>query len=424
MEDCDSLKNENLKLKKQLRAYEELALTDNISGLPNKIVLLKKLEKNTNFSSMMFSIDNFETIGETFGMNFSNAIVKEVSKLLKKFLANNIYLYRLYTGDFVFLIEGEHNGQAEDIAQGIKSFFDIYPIESNDIEIKVTFSIGICHCNKDVLLKNSRIAMNEARSLGSNRYHYYSKDDSYILNQEKNIYWMNKIHDALANGKIVPYFQAIRDNKTGKIFKYECLVRILEDGKVITPWYFNEAVQMTGLMTNLTKTMIDKSFRVFSNREEDFSINITQEDLKEEYLQNFLKHKCEKYGIDTKRVTLEILEDVEESAAQTVYAQLTGLKEDGFKISIDDFGAQNSNFSRLLQMPVDYIKIDGQFIKNLETSIQSRHITEAIHSFAHKIGAKSIAEFVHNDKVLKIIKEIGIDYSQGYLISEPKSKPL
>jgi len=424
MEDYDSLKIENLQLKKQLRAYEELALTDSISGLPNKNVLLEKLEQESTLSAMMLSIDNFETIGETFGMKFSDSVVREVAKLLNNFLADNVYLYRVDSGEFVFVIDGEHNYQAEDIAQGIKSFFDIYPIEHDDIEIKVTFSIGICNCEKDVMLKNSRIAMNEARSLGSNRYHYFSKDDSYILNQEKNIYWMNKIHNALMNGNIVPYFQAIRDNKTGKIYKYECLVRILEDGKVITPWYFNEAVQMTGLMTNLTKTMIDKSFRIFSNREEEFSINITQEDLKEEYLQSFLKHKCERYAIDAKRVTLEILEDVEESAAQTVYTQLTSLKEDGFKISIDDFGAQNSNFSRLLQMPVDYIKIDGQFIKNLETSIQSRHITEAIHSFAHKIGAKSIAEFVHNDEVLKIIEEIGIDYSQGYLISEPKDRPL
>ena len=424
MEDYDNLKIENFQLKKQLHAYEELALTDNISGLPNKIVLLEKLEQNSILSAMMLAIDNYETIGETFGMKFLDTVVRKVAKLLNNFLANNIYLYRIDSGEFVFLIEGEHNEQAEDIAQGIKSFFDIYPIEHDDIEIKVTFSIGICHCEKDVMLKNSRIAMNEARSLGSNRYHYFSKNDSYILNQEKNIYWMNKIHNALANGNIVPYFQAIRDNKTGKISKYECLVRILENGKVITPWYFNEAVQMTGLMTNLTKTMIDKSFRIFSNRKEEFSINITQEDLKEEYLQSFLKHKCERYAIDAKRITLEILEDVEESAAQTVYAQLTGLKEEGFKISIDDFGAQSSNFSRLLQMPVDYIKIDGQFIKNIETSMQSRHITETINSFAHKIGAKSIAEFVHNDEVQKIITEIGIDYSQGYLISEPKAKPL
>ena len=424
MEDYNSLKLENLQLKKQLRTYEELALKDSVSGLPNKNVFLEKLEEDVTFSAMMLSIDNFETIGETFGMKFSDSVVREISKLLNNFLSDNIYLYRLNSGEFVFLIEGKYNGRAEDIAQGIKSFFDIYPIEYDEIEIKVTFSIGICYCEKNVLLKNSRIAMNEARALGSNRYHYFSKDDSYIVNQEKNIYWMNKIHDALMSGNIVPFFQAIRDNVTGEIYKYECLVRILEGDKVITPWYFNDAVQMTGLMTNLTKTMIDKSFKVFSNRSEEFSINITQEDLKEAYLKSFLTHKCERYSIAPTRVTLEILEDIEESAAQTVYSQLTILKELGFQISIDDFGAQNSNFSRLLQMPVDYIKIDGQFIKNIETSIQSRHITEAIHSFAHKIGAKSIAEFVHNDEVLKIVKEIGIDYSQGYLISEPKSKPL
>jgi len=424
MKDYDSLKIENLQLKKQLQVYEELALTDSISGLSNKNVLLEKLEQDDIHSAMMLSIDNFETIRETFGMKFSDFVIREVAKLLNNILADNVYLYRIDSGEFVFLIEGEYSEQAEDIAQAIKSFFDIYPIAHDDIEIKVTFSIGICNCDKDVMLKNSRMAMNEARSLGSNRYHYFSKNDGYILNQEKNIYWMNKIHDALANGNIVPYFQAIVDNKTGKIYKYECLVRILENEQVITPWYFNEAVQLTGLMTNLTKTMIDKSFIIFSNRGEEFSINITQEDLKEGYLQNFLKHKCEKYAIDAKRVTLEILEDVDESTSHTVYAQLSYLKEDGFKIAVDDFGAQSSNFSRLLQMPVDYIKIDGQFIKNLETSMQSRHIIEAIHLFAHKIGAKSIAEFVHNDEILKIVKEIGIDYSQGYLISEPKDKPL
>ena len=424
MKDCAEVEVENILLKEKVQLFEELARTESISGLANKIVLEEKIAEKGTLSVMMFSIDNFDAIAEVFGMKFSDFVVNKVSKLLNKFLANNIYLYRLNTGEFVFLIEDEHDKQSETVAQGIKSFFDIYPIEHDSIEIKVTFSIGICYCEREYLLRNSRLAMNEAKKLGSNRYHFFSKDDSSTKTQEKNIYWMHKIHDALLDGNIVPFFQAIQDNKTGKIYKYECLVRILENGEIITPWYFNDAVQMAGLVTNLTKTMIDKSFKMFKNRTEEFSINITQGDLKEAYLESFLIHKCDKYKISPKRVTLELLENIDESQEEIIFIQLNSLKEKGFKISIDDFGAENSNFSRLLKINADYIKIDGQFIKNIDTSEQSRHIVEAIHSFAKKIGAKTIAEFVHNEEVLKSIKEIGIDYSQGYLISEPIDKPL
>jgi len=425
MQNCTSLEQENLDLKEKLRVHEELLRTDTISGLPNRVVLEEKITSDKTYSVMMLTIDNFDTIDYAFGRLFAENTIKQASKLLKRVLLNNIELFRLASGEFVILTDQPNIIEEKKIAQSIKSFFDIYSIEFEDIEIKISFSIGIYSGKSEDLLKNSRVAMIEAISMGANRYRFFQKNGQLADEREQNIYWIHKIRDALMEDTITPYFQPIRDNRSGEIYKYECLVRIVEHNKVITPWYFTDAAKMTGLLTNLTKVMIDKSFNVFKNRTEEFSINITQDDLKSGYLKEFLMHKCHRYAIEPSRVTLEILEDIEGNQdSETIFLQLVELREDGFKVAIDDFGSEGSNFSRVLQMKADYIKIDGQFIKDIESSEDSRHIVEAINAFAKKIGVKTVAEFVHNENVLNIIKDIGIDYAQGYFISEPMDKPL
>ncbi len=152
-----------------------------------------------------------------------------------------------------------------------------------------------------------------------------------------------------------------------------------------------------------------------------FSINIADYDLREGFLIPFLEQKISRYGINPQNVILEILESISVQDTKEAIEQIGELKKMGFRLAIDDFGTESSNFSRLLDLDVDFIKVDGSFIKRLDSDKNSQKITESIVSFAKSIGAEVIAEFVHSKEVYEKVKEYGIDYAQGYYIGEPKA---
>jgi EAL domain-containing protein (putative c-di-GMP-specific phosphodiesterase class I) len=154
-----------------------------------------------------------------------------------------------------------------------------------------------------------------------------------------------------------------------------------------------------------------------------FSINITEDDLSRNYLKHFLSKKIRQYKIDPKRVILEILEGVSASAKDSQVDQLNSLKSKGFSIAIDDFGTEYSNFERILDMDIDFLKIDARYIKDIDVNQKSYEITKAIAFFAKNANIPCIAEFVHSEAVQKIIDELDIDYSQGYYLSEPTTTP-
>lgn len=185
-----------------------------------------------------------------------------------------------------------------------------------------------------------------------------------------------------------------------------------------------EASRLTGTLSLVTKTVIEQSFKKFSDSEYEFSINITSTDLYLDYLEEHLLKCVKKYSIRPSKVSLEMLEDISTINTPEILEQLNSLRYHGFKISIDDFGAQSSNFSRLLEFSPDYLKIDGSFVKNILNDKKSLIIVEAVVLLCKKSNIKIIAEFVHSKEVQEKIEELGIDYSQGYYFGEPKADLL
>ena len=218
------------------------------------------------------------------------------------------------------------------------------------------------------------------------------------------------------------YFQAIKNTKTKKIDKYEVLARIIDGDQIVMPAQFLKPLALSGMLSFFTKKVIDLAFAYIQDKDVKITINITGEDFKENYLVDYLQEKSKEYKISSSRVVLEILESVSTISEEIVLKQLLELKKLGYKIAIDDFGTENSNFSRLLTLKVDYIKIDGSFIKNLDTDINAQEIVKAIVLFAHNIGCKVIAEFVHNEIIYDKITEFDIDLAQGYYVSKPKGE--
>jgi EAL domain-containing protein (putative c-di-GMP-specific phosphodiesterase class I) len=151
-----------------------------------------------------------------------------------------------------------------------------------------------------------------------------------------------------------------------------------------------------------------------------FSINTSFEDFEEANLLNDIDHMIKDFGVNTENIIIEILETGQYKDEDYAIDTINKLKQFGFKIAIDDFGTGNSNFGHLMLMKVDFIKIDGQFVKNIATDEQSQKITKTINEFAHMTGAESVAEFVCDESVYKKVCSLGVDYVQGYYICEPK----
>ncbi len=237
---------------------------------------------------------------------------------------------------------------------------------------------------------------------------------------QNNINWINKIKDALNEDRIVAFFQPIIENKSDKIHKYEALVRMKDvDGKIVSPYFFLDIAKQAKLYTKITKVMFEKTFATFREKPEyEFSINITEADIIDEEIAKFIIQKIQDFPYP-KNIVLEITESEEIKDYKKVNIFISKAKKLGAKIAIDDFGSGYSNFEHIIKMDADFIKIDGSLIKNIQTDQESRIITEAIIAFSKKLGSKTIVEFVHNQSVQNIVKEIGADYSQGFHLGEP-----
>lgn len=397
---------------------------DHLTGLYNHFAFLQKVKENTHSSVLLLNIDHFSNINDAYGFEIGDEVLIHISEYLKIITPFEFTLYRLESDEFLMLSEDRvENQKLIELAESIISFFTQSEVSLDDgIDLKISFSIGITVGYGMDTLNQAKIAIKELREHRRGYYKLYDSRSEYLHKQNDNIYWIHRIRDAVNNDNLTPYFQPLINNKTKKIEKYECLARIEEDGEVISPALFMKAAELTGTLHFITKSVIEQSFKVFSSTDFEFSINITSDDLYLDYLEDFLLKYSKKYSIEPSRVVLEILEDITSLNEFNILTQLNSLREHGFKIAIDDFGSESSNFSRLVEFSPDYLKIDGSFIKNIVTDKKSQIITEAIVLICKKSNIKVIAEYVHNREVLDKINELGIEYSQGYYFSAPKKE--
>ncbi|WP_164967617.1 EAL domain-containing protein [Arcobacter sp. CECT 8985] len=232
---------------------------------------------------------------------------------------------------------------------------------------------------------------------------------------------LQMVKDALENkdSYFESFFQGIVDNQTQKIVKYESLVRLNRNNEILSPYHFLELSKKTGYYINITKETIRSSFNALSTTNKDISINISASDITNSEIKSMLLKLISKEEFKG-RVTFELLEDENINDINIVknFISLSKLIGD-VKIAIDDFGSGYSNFERLLEFQPDFLKIDGSLIKNIMTNPFSQNLVESIVLFAKKQNIKLIAEFVENEQIYNKVKNLGIDYSQGYYFHKP-----
>lgn len=408
-------------VEEKTKTIEKLYTYDTLTGCLTRKKMEKELDNGKVHTLSLINIDNFDIINSTYGYRIGDGFLREFAQFLSENISDDKTLYRVGGDEFALIGEDDCAEKCEELFADLNQKIANKTFSFNEISLQITFTAGIVVGDDDILLK-AHAAIKDIREIGKNRYHLYSDNSHFIAKQKNNIVWMKKVKEALKNDMVTPFFQPIVDNKTEQIIKYECLARITSLNEVIAPYYFIEPARLVGLLPNITKVMIEKSFAYFSDKDVGFTVNITEDDLKAGFLMELVRENAAKYGVKPERVTLEILENISASGTQEELSQIEQLKNDGYKIALDDFGSENSNLNRLQKLRVDIIKIDGSFIKDLDTSSNSEKIVRTIVHLAKSLEAETIAEFVHSKEVFEKVQELGIDYSQGYYFSEPKKE--
>lgn len=412
-------KSKDLAIEKYRDEIFSRYFTDHLTNLPNVYKLRSDLDDKQDFALIIFNIDNFQMVNNFYGYIVGDYVIEYVGKYLKQKLPQHT-LYR-YSGDEFAFIMDDNIGFYE-LKEYLNSLYEKLKnivIEYQDIKIYIDFTLASCaNVDKTNIFSKVSMALKYAKESGKN-FWIYENRMNFENDYERNLMLSGIIRDAVINSRIIPYFQAIVDSKTGKISKYECLARLVDKNeKIISPTLFIPVAKKIKLYKDITKIMIDKSFEAFENNEFEFSINLSIEDILCYELFEFIVKKL-KNSKASNRVVFELLESDAIEDFVRVERFISEIRRYGARIAIDDFGSGYSNFKYLTQMNPDYIKIDGTLIKDIDVDSNSLFIVETIVQFARKLGIKTIAEYVHSSTVFDIVRNIGVDYSQGFYMDSP-----
>lgn len=433
-ENSKALMESKLKLQKTYelleKKNEELSFSntyDKLTGLKKEESLLNDLNKETdeNIILCIINLAYFREINTLFGYHIGDELLKAFADRLRE---NEYISYRLHGNEFAITHFDEADSLEIDVF--INYLFNLicdepFLIKTNKIYLTINVGVATLRKNSNIskkqLFENAYFALKYAKE----RKIQYSLFNEKLVSNAENLYsyyWKEKILMAIQNNNVIAFYQPIINNKTMYPDKYEMLIRLKDsDERYISPYNFMLSSRKYGLYNHLTKIMIMEIFNKINESDAEISINISISDICNISTMKLLINKLKKSSKDrTSKIVFEILESEGIESYNEVKEFIKTVKEFDCKIAIDDFGSGYSNLNHLINLDIDYIKIDASIIKNIDKDENSQHIVRLLKEFSEKLGIKTIAEFVSSKEIYDKVKELGIDYSQGYYFSEPQ----
>lgn len=413
----------------QYQQIEELALKntmlymqmsyDSLTGLPNRNKLNEVLSEPIISSLFMINIDSFGLVNSAYGFEFGDAILKTFVIQFQSLLIDRETFYHLEADTFALHVRHKDKGRLQRLQEDLIRFSNKFACSQEGISVRLTFSMGVVIDDQTNLIQKADMALKEARSVSRNRMQIYKDNMQVAHMMHENREWTKLLNKALEEDRLIPYFQPIMNVQTQVIEKYEALVRMQIKDSIVSPFEFLSAARYGGLLHEITKVMLEKTAKIFASNNLSFSINVTDQDFKEDNFFNFVKETLRKYSIDPRRVVFELLEEKSLDSVPQAKDVIVKIQKLGCRISIDDFGVECSNYAQLITHDLESIKIDGSFIRNLDSSASCHRVVDAIIYFAKSMNVKTVAEFVHSKEVYDKVIALGVDYVQGYYIGEP-----
>jgi len=410
------------KIKEKTEELEKQYYIDTLTGLENRNKLIKDLSVGKYNKLVIIDIKSFNGINDFYGNTIGDEVLKSLSKLINFYCTQNeLKAYRINSDIFAIANKEEVKEEFIEKIKMLQNIINNKCLFYEEVKIFITVTMGIA-LDEESLFEKAEMALNYAKK-NRNFFQEYKEELNIYEGIKENIVWTKRIRDAISEDRIVPFFQPIVNNSLGTIEKFEALIRMIDErnGKVISPYFFLDIAKKSGLYKELTMIMLEKTFDVLNKTNYEISINLLFQDIINSEIRTLIIDKLEKAN-DPKKVVFEIVESEGIENFKEVTEFIREIKKYGSKIAIDDFGTGYSNFSYLMKLNVDYIKIDGSIIKNINKDKSAELVTKTIVTFAKELGIETVAEFVSDEEIYSKIKELNIDYSQGYYFSEPKDK--
>jgi diguanylate cyclase (GGDEF)-like protein/PAS domain S-box-containing protein len=376
-------------------------------------------------------LDQFKVVNDTCGHVAGDELLRQLSSVLLNTIRKRDTLARLGGDEFGLLFEHCSLDDAHHITKSLLNAVQNFQFSWEGRSFKLGVSIGLIAITEKTLvmtelLKAADTACYMAKDAGRNRIHIYHADDSEIQERQGEIQWVPRINQALDNNLFRLYAQAIVPIEGNTELHYELLIRMIDDkGDIIPPGAFLPSAERYNLITHLDRWVIAHAFKLLL-KHTDFlkqinfvSINISGPSLADPEFLDFVHNELKQTQLDPEKICFEITETAAISNLNRASLFISLMKKLGCRFALDDFGSGLSSFAYLKNLPVDYLKIDGMFVKDIVDDPIDYAMVKSINEIGHVMGMKTIAEFVENDEIKNMLKELDVDYVQGYGIGKP-----
>ena len=416
---------------------------DPMTGLVNRRQFEHRLEQaihnaktyGEHHAICYLDLDQFKVVNDTCGHIAGDELLRQIGGLLKDRVRESDTLARLGGDEFGVILNHCSIDQATQIANELRELIQEFRFLWDDKPFAIGVSIGlvsITHATEDLMsvLKAADAACYAAKDQGRNRVHIYKENDKHLVQRQGEMRWALQIHEAFDDRRFRLYCQPIipLGNTPSEGLHIEILVRLLgRKGNVIPPGAFISAAERYDLMTAIDRWVVKETFRNFRHFEKKSStgrihtcaINLSGKSVTDKDFLRYIRKKLKKYRVQPKRICFEITETAAIANLANALNFIKELKKLGCRFALDDFGSGLSSFAYLKNLPVDFLKIDGTFVKDLDKDPIDQAMVQAINNIGHVMGIKTIAEFVETPAIAKRLTALGVDYAQGYSIAEP-----
>ena len=409
-------------VQKRTKELSDMLHFDKLTSLPNRYSFFEEIKADRDPMVMLIDISHFKAVNEIYGTETGSLVLKEFADFLSSFAKKHQYIAYRVGGDEFMLKNSVDHIDTERLESDLSDFFDelsCFGVEIEEDTINIEIKMGIS-LSESFPFETAKMALEDAK-VHKKAYSIYSSKIDSTKDEKDLLKWKKDIKEAIASDNIVPVYQAIVD-QNGSIIKYEALMRLRMEEKLISPYFFLDTAIKVGLYATLSRAIIFEALKQAKESQKDFSINFTYNDILNKILIDDIEEFLQSHKEVGGRVVFEITESESIANYEVVKKFIARFKKHDVRFAIDDFGSGFSNFEYILEIEPDYLKIDGSLVKNIDTDEKSYILVAAIVKFSHKLGIKVIAEFVHNEKVFQMLKALDVDDYQGFYFSEPKER--
>ena len=411
-------------IQKKTKELHKRIYTHFVSGLPNRNKLLED-SLYYNFKQMaLLNIDKFQKFNDVYGEEIGNIAIKMSADFLRKQIRDkNTLLYHIGGDEFVFVVKDGSQLKETLFIEEIEEILRNYEQEKfvyDSKKFNLIMSAGIAFSGRKKMLAYADMALKDAK-IRNIQLSIFNDDKELEKIHKEDIECHKQLLYAIENDNILSYFQPINPiGKNENPTKYESLVRLKDEkSKIIPPFNFIDVAKSNRIYDKLTREIIKNTFDVISKYKVPCSLNISMDDLEFPPTLELLYRRIDEFEYNN-LLTIELLETEEFKDYSAVFNFCTKVRSYGIKIALDDFGSGYSNFSHILKLPIDYIKIDASLISNIDRDTHSIIMVETIVGLAKKLHIETIAEYVSSKEILDIVVKLGVDYAQGYYLGKPE----